>query len=331
MAWSIDDLEGLRNGETVTDTVSWLRACAETDAGKPVVMRHGRVLLPLCLRRRHGLVVVEGLGQEHRSVAGPIGVGGGTMPVLRPEDLPGAADLVDFRRFPKAYADSLFPSRSSRLARFDIERFGRPLAADEDAFLASLSKGTRKDLRYAIKRVERTFGQDTVRYEAVTLGADNWDATWEKAADLAQRSWQGKARVSVLTDGKKKGFLEKLMENGMTVKIHFYSFGDTLAAVAITMEKNKEILIYSHEYNADYAKYQPGHILNFCIISKAVSNGISILDFGVGATRHKYEWQCTPEALWRILVPLTWKGHLALAYQKARWCLGGWRNHTAKA
>ena len=113
------------------------------------------------------------------------------------------------------------------------------------------------------------------------------------------------------------------------------SFGEETKRLAreagYAMEKNKEILIYSHEYHADYAKYQPGHILNFCIISKALSNGISILDFGVGATQHKYEWQCTPEVLWRILVPLTWKGHLALAYQKARWWLGALRNHTAKA
>ena len=325
MVWTIDALDGLGSDGTVSDAASWLRACAETDAGRPVVLRHGRVLLPLFWRRRHGLVVAEGLGQDHRSVAGPIGIADGAMPAFGPDDLPQAADLVDIRRFPAAYADSLFPSCASRVARFDIARFKRPLAADEEAFLATLSSGARKDLRYAVRRVDRVFGQGAARYEAVTLDAANWRATWEKAAGLSRHSWQGKARVSVLAGGEKKVFLEKLMQHGMTVKMHFYCLGDVLAAAAVTMETDEEILLYAHEYHAGYAKYQPGHILNFNIISKALSDGISVLDFGVGATRHKYEWQCSSESLVRVLVPLTWKGRLALAYQKARWRLGDWR------
>ncbi|WP_300156367.1 GNAT family N-acetyltransferase [Solidesulfovibrio sp.] len=330
MPWSVDALEGLQSGGAVSDAASWLRACAETDAGETVVLRQGRVLLPLHWRRRHGLVVVEALGQEHRSVAGPLGVGEEGMPALRPEDLPHKADLADFRRFPAAYADSLFPSCASRLARVDIERFKRTLAADEEAFLATLSKGARKDLHYAMRRVERVFGKDAARHEAVILQAANWEATWEKAAGLARRSWQGRAGVSVFTSGKRERFLEKLMQNGMMVKMHFYRCGDVLTAVAITMETNCEILIYAHEYHCAYAKYRPGHILNFHVIAEALSQGIPILDFGVGATRHKYEWQCVPQTLWRVLVPLNWKGRLALAYQRARWACGGLRDRAAK-
>lgn len=327
MRWSIDGLDGLsRNTSAVTDAASWLRACAATEAGRAVVLRQGEHFLPLCWQRRHGLSVVEALGQGQRTVAGPVGVAKAPMPVLGLADLPARADLLDFRRFPAVHADSVFPGFPSRLASVDIACFKRSLAGDEEAFLASLSKGARKDLRYAMRRVERTFGKDSPGHEAVTLGAENRDAAWNRAADLAGRSWQGKAGVSVVTDGKKKRFLKRLMENGMTVKIHFYSLGDVLAAFAITMENGKEILIYAHEYDAAYAKYQPGHILNFSIIATALTNGISLLDFGVGETPHKYEWQCSRETLWRILVPLTWKGHLALAYQKARWFWGGLRN-----
>jgi hypothetical protein len=329
MGWSVAALEAIHTSATLTDDVSWLQACAATDGGQSIVLQHGSVALPLCWKKRHGLVVVECLGQENRSAAGPIPADGAAMPPLHHEDLPQKADLIDFRRVPKAHIDSVFPLSPSRLTRFDILHFGRALGENEEAFLATLGKGTRKDLRYAINRVGKTFGQQQVRYQSVPLTQDNWEETWAKAAHFAQHTWQGKANVSVLTNSAKKLFLYNLLKNGMAVTMHSYSFGDDIAAAAITMEKHGQILIYSHEYHADYAKYQPGHILNYNIILDAMANGISVLDFGVGATPHKYEWQCNPDALWRIMVPLTWKGRLAMAYQKTRWRMGAMKNATA--
>lgn len=331
MAWSIDTLEAIRPGATLTDAAAWLTACAETEDGKVVVLRQGPVMLPLCWRKKFGLVVVESLGQEYRSVAGPIIAEGEAMPALNPEDLPVKADLIDLRRFPKEYLDVVFPSSPARFTRFDILRFDRALNDSGDAFLASLSKGTRKDLRYSIHRVEKMFGEKNVHCQSVKLREDNWEETWERAADFVQHSWQGRSKVSVVTDNKKKEFLFRLMKNKMVVKIHFYCFSDVVSAMAITMESNGHVLIYSHEYHSDYAKYQPGHILNFQIILDAIANGLTALDFGVGATQHKYSWQCDSKDLWRIMVPLTWKGHLALAYQKTRWRIAALRDKKETA
>ncbi len=325
MGWSIEGLESVGGGGSVTDAPAWLRACAAADSGKTVVLRHGDVALPLCLTKRHGLVVAACLGQQRRSNAGPLGGTTGTMPPLAPHDFPETVDLVDFRRFPALHRDNVLPQCPSRLARFDILHFGRRLEESEEAFLATLSKGTRKDLRYTVNRVNKIFGQDNVRVQTVRLTEDNWDETFCMAAAFARHTWQGQANVSVLTEPGKKAFLLQLLQNAFPIRMHFQQFGDEIAAVAVTMEHKDTVLIYAHEYHMGYAKYQPGHILNFAIIGEAIQNGLSWLDFGVGSTPHKYEWRCEPQELWRVMVPLTWKGWLALTVQKLRWRLGDLR------
>lgn len=319
MAWSTVPLETVRTGTVLTDSPAWLTACAAEACGRPVVLACEEAFLPLCLTRRQGLTVAEGLGQATRSVAGPILAQDGAMPPLYPDDLPEKADLLDLRRFPRAFVDAVFPSSPDRLARPDILRFDRPLGESQEAFWASLSKGTQKDLRYVLRRVEKTFGRDGIARQSVRLDAENWDATWAKAEAFAPNSWQGQSRVSVLTDPGKRAFLARLGQNGMAVRLHFYALGDVVTAVAVTMEDRGHLLIYAHEYHGAYAKYQPGHILNYHILVEAIENGLTTLDFGVGETPHKYAWQCQSHSLWRVMVPLTWKGRLALGYQKTRW------------
>lgn len=322
MSWSLVGLEDLGRASAVTDDVAWIEACARTGSAEPVILKRGDTLLPLCRRRRHGLLFLEALGQTSRSTAGPVGAGGDDCWTLTPRDLPLKADLVDIRRFPADLADRMFPDSPGRLVRPDILHFGRPLEDSRDAFLDNLSKGTRKDLRYCLNRVEKTFGAGGVRHESVGLDAANWDKTWRQAEEFSRYTWQGKAGVSVLTNPGKRRFLSCLAAKGMTVTVHAYRLGDDVAAMAITMRNNGQILIYSHEYHVDFAKYQPGHLLNYLIISEAIADGISSLDFGVGETQHKYSWRCDPKPLWRIMTPLTWKGWLALAYQQARWRVG---------
>ncbi|EHJ46139.1 hypothetical protein DFW101_0122 [Solidesulfovibrio carbinoliphilus subsp. oakridgensis] len=328
MAWSTVPLETVRAGTALTDRPAWLKACADVEYGTPLVLCCGEGFLPLSLTRRQGLTVARGLGQAHRSVAGPILEGGAAMPALEPGDLPGEVDLVDLRRFPRAFVEAVLPSSPARLARPDILHFDRPLEASGEAFLASLSKGTQKDLRYVLRRVEKTFGKEGITRQTVRLDGDNRDAAWARAEAFARNSWQGQAGVSVLANPEKRRFLSRLQRNGMAVKLHFYALGEEVAAVAVTMEDHGHILIYAHEYHAGYAKYQPGHILNYHIMAGAIDEGLTTLDFGVGETPHKYAWQCRSHPLWRVMVPLTWKGWLALGYQKTRWqvaalCKGG--------
>ena len=325
MGWSVEGLECVDTGTGVTDAPAWLHACADTAGGKTVVLRHGDVTLPLCLKKRHGLVIATCLGQQSRSDAGPQGSETRAMPPLAAQDLPGNVDLVDLRRFPALHRDSVLPECACRLTRPDIVRFSRPLEGAEEAFLATLSKGTRKDLRYIVNRVKKVFGQDNLRCRTVRLTEKNWAETFCQASTFARHTWQGQAGVSVLTAPGKQAFLFQLLRNAMPINMHFQHFGDAIAAVAITMEHNGTLLIYAHEYHMEQAKYQPGHILNYTIIMEAIQNGISRLDFGVGSTPHKYEWQCEPHELWRILAPVTWKGRLALTARKMRWRLGDLR------
>ena len=331
MGWSIEGIATLGEAADVTDDAAWLRACAAMEEGDALVLRQGDILLPLCLRKRHGLVTAQCLGQDSRSAAGPIGTGSMPPPPLSPGDIPGQPDLIDFRRIPGDCLEALFPDQPSRLARRDILHFGRPIGDSEDAFLAPLSKGARKDLRYTITRAGKTFGQDRVRRRGYRLDEDNWDAIWSEAEAFSRHTWQGQAGVSVLADPGKRSFFRELMRHGLAVAIHFQDFGETLAAAAVTMEHGDQLLIYAHEYHTAQAKYQPGHILNHAVIVDAMARGIRRLDFGVGSTQHKYEWKCEPRELWRIMLPRTWKGRLALAYQKARWSLGAMRQSMGKA
>jgi CelD/BcsL family acetyltransferase involved in cellulose biosynthesis len=331
MAWSTVPLETVRTGTALTDRPAWLKACADVAYGTPLILCRDEGFLPLCLARRQGLTVAQGFGQAYRSVAGPILEGGAAMPALEPGDLPAEVDLVDLRRFPRAFVEAVLPSSPARLARPDILHFDRALEGSGEAFLASLSKGTQKDLRYVLRRVEKTFGKEGISRRTVRLDEENGAAAWAEAEAFARNSWQGQTGVSVLANPEKRTFFSRLQRNGMAVKLHFYALGAEVAAVAVTMEDHGHILIYAHEYHAGYAKYQPGHILNYHIMADAIDDGITTLDFGVGETPHKYAWQCRSHPLWRVMVPLTWKGWLALGYQKTRWQVAALRKGRATA
>lgn len=331
MSWSLAELDEVRSAEALTDDPAWLAACVVADGGRCVVLRRGDVFLPLAWKQRGGLTVVENLGQDYRSVCGPIGSNGHGMPAVETEHLPERADLIDLRRLPRECLPSLFPGGAWRVERFDILHFRRRLEESPDAFLKSLNKSTRGELKYSRNKVEKAFGQANARHEIERLTARDGDRLWEKGASIVPFTWQGKNGVSLLTDQKKKGFLMRLAENGMPVFFHYYYLGEDMAAIAITMEKNGQMLMYAHEYNGDYSKFRPGHLLNYLAISDAMAKRIPELDFGVGDTPHKHAFRCTATELWRLLVPLTWKGRLAVAYQKLRWQAGALINRGKKA
>lgn len=322
MAWTQVALDDIYSDADITDDVSWLKACHDIDAGACMVLRNGDVFMPLRYTRQHGLVRVESLGQRYRSVAGPLGANGREMPEIHPEDLPEKADIIDLRRFPQHHIDNAFPFAPARLTHTDSKHFARSLEPTSDAFLLTLAKNTKKDLRYSANRVGKVFGEENVHYEQMPLNEANWNETWDKASAIVPYTWQGKSGVSMLTNDSMKLFLSQLVKHGMAVVFHLYRINDDPAAVVVSMNKNGKVLIYSHEYNENYAKYQPGHLLNMRVILDAIAQGNSWLDFGVGDTPHKYLWRCQPQELWRILVPLTWKGVVAATYQNMRWKVG---------
>jgi hypothetical protein len=322
MDWSLAELEDIGPRDFPTDHLSWLKACEQASPGRCLVLRHGDVFLPLCLRKRLGLTVLEGLGQDFRSIAGPIGGNGSTMAAIDRPDLPMTVDLVDFRRFPKELASLVFPSSKSRLERFDIMHFGKALGNTEHDFMMSLSKSVRDELRYTMNKATKKIGSSNIRYETISIDADNWCDTWNMAEEITKYSWQGKSGLSVLQDKDKERFLKNVMMNGMPIIFHFCYLEDNMAAVSINIKHADTLVMHVHEYNGKYAKFRPGYLLNHKVIMSAISDGASWLDFGVGDTPHKRMLRCEGKELWRVLVPLTWKGRLAAGYQKLRWRAG---------
>jgi hypothetical protein len=328
MAWSVAGLEDIPSTGILTDEVSWLKACADVEEGRCLVLRHGDVFLPLCTRKKCGLVVLEGLGQDLRSVCGHIGGNGSGLPNIDPEHLPERADVVDLRRLPERCLPSLFPECGMRVMHDDAVWYAREMGISTDEFLKSLATNTRKELKYSKNRVEKTFGTSNVRYRPVRLDLDTLENSWVEAASITPHTWQGKNGVSVLLDAGKKQFVKNLVHYGMPVYFHFFHLGDDLASVAISMEQNGQFLIYAHEYNINFAKYRPGSLINMNMIENAMDNGAHVLDFGIGDTPNKRMMRCASSHLWRLLVPLTWKGWLAVTYQRVRWQAGRLKKNT---
>ena len=287
-----------------------------------LVLRNDGVSWPLSWRRNAGLTVVEMLGQDFRSSTGPLCVGDAQGTSLHPDDLPEPADVADFRRLPEECLGSLLPSVALRLARPDVVHFDRDLEGSVEAFMASLSSGAKKELRYCRNRADKTMGESALRFETVPVTPGNWEETRARAMAMAPYSWQAKSGQSVLVNEGKKHFLMHVMQNGLPLFFHFLHFGDAIAALALTIRNSGQILVYSHEYNSEFSKFRPGYLLNQEIITEAIGQGVSRLDFGVGEAPHKHVFRCRPKQLWRLILPLTWKGRVAVAYQKARWLAG---------
>ncbi len=322
MAWTRAVLDDIRSADALSGDVAWLEACAAVDGGRPLVLRSGDLFWPLSVRRRSGLVVIENMGQAHRSRCGPVGENGGDRPPLETRAVGEGADVVDLRRVPQQWVDAVWPDNRQRLARFDIAQFQRRLEGSPEAFLKSLSKGTRKEFQNARNRIEKDFGADAVRVEAVALRPSNFDAVWEKAKTIAPHSWKGKEGLSVLVQERPKALVRALVANGMSVRFHFCHIGTRLAAVAVSMEKDGRVFVYCSEYDASFGKYRPGSVLRLELIKRALEAGPLLLDLGVGDTDHKQKLCCERHALWRVLVPLTWKGWMAVKYQQMRWTMG---------
>lgn len=143
---------------------------------------------------------------------------------------------------------------------------------------------------------------------------DAFEETWGQAAAIAPYTWQGKSGVSVFANESKKRFVANLTGNAMPVFAHLYHLGETLAAVAVSMEFGGWCLIYSHEYNALLSKFRPGALIDLNLITQAVADGARMLDFGIGDAPNKRMARCVPTWLWRVRAPLTARGWLAVAY-----------------
>jgi len=306
----------------LTDDPAWFTASRAVEGGKNILLRNGGACWPFRIRKRFGLTILESAGQNTRSVAGPLtfslvesaySTERNPLPRLTAKDLPSPVDLVDLRRLPKECLPSLFPDVPGRAERPDTLWFSRSLGPTAEDFLASLASSTRKEYKYSANRVRRTFGAQNIRYQKIRLTKEFFDETWAKATAIAPYTWQGKSGVSVLVSRAKKRFLEELAGGAMPVFTHLYHLGDTLAAVAVSMELSGQCLIYAHEYNALLSKFRPGALIDLELITRAMEDGARVLDFGIGDTPNKRMIRCVPVPLWRVRVPLTVRGRLAVA------------------
>jgi len=330
MGWTHSLIEDDCYGSRITDSRAWLKACSEIEDGKHFVLQYEETLLPLSWINRNGVMVIEALGQDYRSVAGPLKEGP-DFPKVRLQDFPLTADLIDLRRFPKKYLKFIHPAGAIRIVRKDISHYSRELKNSPEALLKSLSTNARGTLRQANNRVAKDFADKGLKFDKLKLDGENWDESWRQMSTIADHSWQGKSNVSVFKRKKMRSFLFNLMNNGMRLTFYQCLLGNEIIAVTLCAINSNNLLIYLQEYNENFTKYRPGHLLNNYIFNDAALNGINWIDYGVGSGPHKDFWRFNPTDLYRLMIPLTMKGALAVAKQCLRWYAGGFARKKSKA
>ena len=244
-----------------------------------------------------------------------------------PADLPAAAhglvaylrapsdrrpwDVVDLRRLRcgDPAADALAAAFGAREIEegwtLDLERedvcpvVTLPAGGDMDAYLATLGKKERHEIRRKVRRAEAT-GEILLEDSPRPL------EDLETFIDLHQRRWGADGLFPETPGGAQSRVLfRRLFElHGADgpLRLTFLSVGGRRIAAGIHFQTAEGCLYYNAGVDPDARDLSPGVLMVYAYLARELAAGATRLDFLRGNEPYKYEWGAVDEPIQRLLV-----------------------------
>lgn len=306
---------------------AYLRATGELNSARVAILRDQsgriRMLLPLVLRRRHGLLLACTVGDTHANYHLPVFTrDAGAMPVeeiraaLADAGKGAGIDAFSFAHQPRIWEGTLNPlARGGEPAQSDA--YGLVLGPDPDSTIKRVfSADARKKLRSKEKRLVEAFG--AIDYHRAADGE-------EAGAILSAFYRQKAARFAAMgipdpyAPDAIKRFLE-LAASGEDPAMEVHALrlaeGGRILAVfggAVNATRYSGMMT-SFDADPEVGRFSPGDLLLHHLVREQTARGRLSFDLGVGEARYKASICDETIALVETIWPVTLRGHaLALA------------------
>ncbi len=171
-----------------------------------------------------------------------------------------------------------------------------PLGADFDAFLATLGKKGRHEIRRKVRRAE---GVGEIRL------TDSEDALADlpEFIDLHQRRWGDDGLFPTTPGGEaSRLFFRRMFEEHPAIRLAFLTVGDRRIAAGVHFRTRDGYLYYNAGVDPDARELSPGVLMVAAYIQRALAEGCRRMDFLRGNEPYKYEWGAVDEPIQRLLV-----------------------------
>jgi hypothetical protein len=174
--------------------------------------------------------------------------------------------------------------------------------ADFDAYLGTLGKKERHEVRRKIRRAEAA---GEVRLGRSTDPVADLDAF----VDLHQKRW-GEAGLFPPTAGGEQSRvffrrLFELLDGDGTVQLHFLAVAGRRIAAGVWFEDASAWYLYNAGVDPDARELSPGVLMSAKAIEAAILAGRRRFDYLRGDEPYKYEWGAVDEPIQRLLVVRT--------------------------
>jgi CelD/BcsL family acetyltransferase involved in cellulose biosynthesis len=174
--------------------------------------------------------------------------------------------------------------------------------ADIEAFLDTLGKKERHEIRRKIRRAEKV-GEVVLSPSADAL------ADLDAFIDLHQRRWGADGLFPPTAGGDaSRLFIRRLFESfgpDGPVRLSFLTVGGRRIAAGITFEDGDTVAYYNAGVDPDARDLSPGVLMVAGYVERAIATGHRRLDFLRGNEPYKYEWGAVDEPIQRLLVRRT--------------------------
>jgi hypothetical protein len=174
--------------------------------------------------------------------------------------------------------------------------------ADFDAYLGTLDKKERHEVRRKIRRAEAA---GEVRLERSTDPVADLDAF----VDLHQKRWGAQGLFPPTPGGEQsRTFVRRLFElldaDG-TIQLHFLAVGGRRIAAGVWFEDADAWYLYNAGVEPEARELSPGVLMSAKAIEAAILAGRRRFDYLRGDEPYKYEWGAVDEPIQRLLVVRT--------------------------
>jgi CelD/BcsL family acetyltransferase involved in cellulose biosynthesis len=226
----------------------------------------------------------------------------------------GDWDVVDLRRL--RCADPVGAALASAFGSLEISRGWTlnveredvcpvvtfPVGADMDAYLATLGKKERHEIRRKVRRAEAV-GEITLT-DSLDPAAD-----LDAFIDLHQKRWGADGLFPPTPGGAQSQVLFtrlfELFGADGPLRLSFLAVGGRRIAAGVHFETADGLLYYNAGVDPDARELSPGVLMVYAYVARALTTGICRMDFLRGDESYKYEWGAVDEPIQRLLLRRT--------------------------